>query len=151
MDPPVSGFIPTQVTTFFEDFLRVDAFTRQKLADEGNITPEDLFHFNEDMIKQVDRNLRKPNGEMTDPAPNAAVNARVPIPAISLSPVSLDRFKKVMAAVQYYAMIARPITLNNLNVATVNAIDAAFETMKLKKSAKRSDVPKYMPKSMTIL
>ena len=88
---------------------------------------------------------------MTDPAPNAAVNARVPIPAISLSPVSLDRFKKAMAAVQYYAMIARPITLNNLNVATVNAIDAAFETMKLKKSAKRSDVPKYMPKSMTIL
>ena len=57
MDPPVSGFIPTQVTTFFEDFLRVDAFTRQRLADEGNITPEDLFHFNEDMIKQVDRNL----------------------------------------------------------------------------------------------
>ena len=56
-----------------------------------------------------------------------------------------------MAAVQYYAMISRPINLNNLNVATVNAIDAAFETMKTKKAEKRSDVPKYMPKSMSIL
>ena len=86
---------------------------------------------------------------MADPAPNAVANARVPIPAISLSPVSLDRLKKAMVAVQYYAMIARPINLNNLNVATVNAIDAAFETMKTKKPEKRSNVPKYMPKSMS--
>ena len=88
---------------------------------------------------------------MADPAPNAVANARVPISTIPLSPVSLDRLKKAMAVVQYYAMIARPINLNNLNVATVNAIDAAFETMKTKKSEKRSDVPKYMPKSMSIL
>ena len=151
MDPPVSEFNPAQVTTFFEDFLRVDAFTRQRLVDEGIANPEDLFHFNPDMIKHVDRNLRKPNGEMADPALNVAANARVPIPAVSLSPISLDRLKKAMAAVQYYAMISRPINLNNLNVATVNAIDAAFETMKAKKSEKRSDVPKYMPKSMSIL
>ena len=85
MDPPVSEFSPAQVTTFFEDFLRVDAFTRQRLVDEGITNLEDLFHFTSDMIKQVDRNLRKPNGEMADPAPNAAANARVPIPAISLS------------------------------------------------------------------
>ena len=134
MDPPPSEFSPAQETTFFEDFLRVDAFTRQRLVDEGITNPEDLFHFNSDMIKQVDRNLRKPNGEMADPAPNAAANARVPIPAISLSPVSLDRLKKAMVAVQYYARISRPINLNNLNVATVNAINAAFETMKTKKS-----------------
>ena len=53
--------------------MRVDAFTRQRLVDEGITNPEDLFHFNPDMIKQVDRNLRKPNGEMADPAPNACV------------------------------------------------------------------------------
>ena len=151
MDPPVSEFNPAQVTAFFEDFLRVDAFTRQRLADEGVVNPEDLFHFNLDMIKQVDRNLRKPNGEMLDPAPNAAANARVPIPATSLSPISLDRLKKAMVAVQYYAMIARPININSLNVASVNAIDAAFETMKAKKTEKRSEVPRYMPKSMSIL
>ena len=151
MDTPLSEFTPAQVKTFFEAFLRVDAFTRQRLADEGITSPEDHFYFNPDMIKQVDRNLRKPNGEMAHPDPNAAANARVPIPAISLSPVSLDRLKKAMAAVQYYAMVARPINLNNLNVATVNVIDAAFETMKTKKSKKRSDVPKYMPKSMSIL
>ena len=87
MDTPLSEFTLAQATTFFEDFLRVDAFTRQRLADDGISNPEDLFHFNPDMIKQVDRNLRKPNGEMADPAPNAAANARVPIPAISLSTI----------------------------------------------------------------
>ena len=46
-------------------------------------------------------------------------------------------------------MISRPITLNNMNVVTVNAIDAAFDSMK--KSIKRSEVPKYMPKFMSIL
>ena len=51
MDPPVSELSPAQVTTFFEDFLRVDAFTRQRLVDEGIANPEDLFHFNPDMIK----------------------------------------------------------------------------------------------------
>ena len=51
MDPPPSDFSPAQVTTFFEDFLRVDAFTRQRLVDEGIANPEDLFHFNPDMIK----------------------------------------------------------------------------------------------------
>ena len=85
MDPPPSEFSPAQETTFFEDFLRVDAFTRQRLVDEGITNPEDLFHFNSDMIKQVDRNLRKPNGEMADPAPNVAANVRVPIrPSLSL-------------------------------------------------------------------
>ena len=53
------------------------------------------------MIKQVDRNLRKPNGEMVDPSPTADANARVPIPAVSLSPISLDRLKKAMAVVYY--------------------------------------------------
>ena len=48
-------------------------------------------------------------------------------------------------------MISRPITLNNMNVATVNSIDAAFDSMSLKKSIKRSEVPKYMPKSMSII
>ena len=74
MDPPVSDFTPAQATTFFEDFLRVDAFTRLRLSDEGITNPEEFFHFNEEMITQVDRNLRKPNGEMADPAPNAAVS-----------------------------------------------------------------------------
>ena len=94
MDPPLSNFTPAQVTTFFVDYLKVDGFTRQRLVDEGIENPEDLFHFNEDMIKQVDRNLRKPNGEMVDPSPTAEANARVPIPAVSLSPISLDRLKR---------------------------------------------------------
>ena len=38
-----------------------------------------------------------------------------------------------------------------MNVATVNSIDAVFDAMMLKKSIKRSEVPKYMPKSMSIL
>ena len=88
MDPPLSDFTPAQVTTFFEDYLKIDAFTRQRLVDEGIEKPEDLFHFNKDMIKQVDRNLRKPDGEMVDPSPTAEANARVPI---HLFPQSLSR------------------------------------------------------------
>ena len=38
-----------------------------------------------------------------------------------------------------------------MNVDTVNVIDAAFDSMTFKKSIKRSEVPKYMPKSMSIL
>ena len=43
-----------------------NAATRLRLADEGITTVVDLFHYEDEMIDQVVRNLRKPNGDDVD-------------------------------------------------------------------------------------
>ena len=84
MDAPTSTFDQAQTITFFNDVIMANAATRLRLADEGITTVADLFHYEDEMIDQVVRNLRKPNGDDVDED-----GAIVAIPAVAVSAITV--------------------------------------------------------------
>ena len=80
---------------------------RLHLADEGINQVVDLFHYDYEMLEQVIRNLRKPNGD--DIAPNGAI---VPTPAVALSALTVDRLKKLLKPYAGLRMYSTPSALS---------------------------------------
>ena len=64
MEAPTSTFNQAQTVTFFTEILMVNETARLRLADEGINEVADLFYYDNEMLDQVIRNLRKPNGDM---------------------------------------------------------------------------------------
>ena len=105
-----------QTTAFFQDPLQmgVPNATVVALQDEGITTTGDLADFDEDTIKQIAENLRRPAGRVPDPNPGAADGATIPTPPFVLGTKSQQRLKIVAIMVQYYEMVGRPITSGNI-------------------------------------
>jgi hypothetical protein len=57
-------FTNAQTTAFFEDAnqMAIPALTRLQLQTEGIVTVDDLEEFQEDTLKQIVDNLRRPSG-----------------------------------------------------------------------------------------
>ena len=124
----------------------VNETARLRLADEGIIEVADLFHYDNEMLDQVIRNLRKPNGD--DIAPDGAI---VPTPPVALSALTVDRLKKFAKAIRWFADVSRSISPESLTVSVALILDKALDSLKDKRKNDASKVPKYDPKTMSLL
>ena len=72
-------FTVAQTTAFFTDAdqLAITAETRIQLATEGLANVEDLAEFDDESLKQITDNLRRPGGRIPDPNPGAAPGATI--------------------------------------------------------------------------
>ena len=151
MNRPTSEFTPQTTTTFFTDVLGLAPIARQLLAAEGIVEVADFVDFSDDMISQVTRNLRKPSGTMADTRPGAAAGARLPIPPVSISAISVERMKMAAQAVRYYNVIDRSIRLSCMGVSVIDMLDKALTALDERKSATKPAVPVFDPKQQSIL
>ena len=94
-----------QTAVFFEDqdLMATPNATVVQLAQEGIVGVEDLADFNEESLKQVAENLRRPAGRIRpDPGTmNAAAHATIPTPLLFWSEISTtalgtDRLDEVL-------------------------------------------------------
>ena len=146
MDTPTSAFNQSQTITFFNDVIMANAVTQLRLADEGITTVADLFHYEDEMIDQVVRNLRKPNGDDVDED-----GAVVAIPAVAVSAITVDRFKKFAKAIRWFADVSRPINPEAMSVSVALILDKALDSLLDKRKNDSSSVPKYDPKTISLL
>ena len=124
MDSPTSTFNQAETITFFTDVIMANATTHLRLADEGITTVVDLFHYDDDMIGQVVRNLRKSNGDDVD-----VDGAVIAIPAVAVSAITVDRLKKFAKAIRWFADISRPINPETMTVSVALILDKALDSL----------------------
>ena len=76
-------FTANQITAFFEENgqLAIPAATRAQLATEGLQTVTDLAEFDNESLKQLTENLRRPGVQIPDLNPNAAQGAMIRTPS----------------------------------------------------------------------
>ena len=146
MEAPTSTFTQAETITFFTDVLMVNDAARLRLADEGINSVASLFHYDNDMLEQVIRNLRKPNGD--DVAPDGAI---VPVLPVAVSALTVDRLKKFSKAVRWFGDVSRSISPESLTVSVALILDKALDSLKDKRKNDKSVVPKYDPKTMSLL
>ena len=71
-----------QTTAFLEDAdqMAIPNATRIQLQQEGIDTIEDFLDFEDDSLKQIAENLRRPGGRVPNPDPNADTGDMIPTP-----------------------------------------------------------------------
>jgi hypothetical protein len=128
-------------TAFFtaDAQMGVPELTLPGLAIEGITTPDDLLDFNEDDLKTVMSNLRRPAGTIPDPADATAV---IPRPSYEFGAKSFKRLKIAALAVSYYDSIGRPCTPDNMHFNHVlKDFSEQWESLVEKKDETVPDVP----------
>ena len=102
-----------QLIHFFEDEdqMGIPRPTRLQIREEGIRTVEDLEDFDDNFLKQLATNLKKPGGRIADPA-----NPGQTIPAEAFSyPTKLQKRMAVACKlVKYYRMVGRPTSAANM-------------------------------------
>ena len=117
----------------------IPALTLPGLAIEGITVPDDLLDFNEDDLKTVMSNLRRPAGTIPDPADPTAV---IPRPSYEFGAKSFKRLKIAALAVSYYESIGRPCTPDNMHFSHVlKDFSEQWESLVEKKDETVPDVP----------
>ena len=86
------------------------------LMAEGITNVMDLEEFNDEDIKSVQENLRKPAGTIVDPDDE---NERIARPSYVLGAKSVKRLKIAASAVRYYITVGREITAENMHFQNV--------------------------------
>ena len=61
--------------------MALPANTRLAISQEGMEDLYDLVKFDEKILKQITKNLRRPGGHVPYPDPNSAVGATIPTPS----------------------------------------------------------------------
>ena len=91
-------FTMNQAITFFTDDAQMGltVATFAELEAEGIITVSDLIDFDDDLLKQVKENLRRPAGTMADPAD---ADRQMPCRPFVLGAKSMARLKVAAKAV----------------------------------------------------
>ena len=110
------------------------------LMTEGIVSVEDLEEFQDEDIKAVQDNLRKPAGTIPDPN---NPGQRVGAPSYVLGAKSAKRLKIAAAAVRYYHTIGRTPTAANMHFANVlKNFGEQWEAIKQKADDDEPEVPK---------
>ena len=89
------------------DQMALNQQTFQRLVHEGIQVINDLVDFDEDSLKQVAENLRRPAGRMADPTPGAVVGATIPIPPFAFGAKSHTRMVAATELLKFYRTIGR--------------------------------------------
>ena len=107
---------------------------------EGIATVEDLEEFNDDDLKAVQDNLRKPAGTVPD---SNNVSQRVPAPSYVLGAKSVKRWKVAAAAVHYYQTVGRDIDVTNMHYTNVlKNFGEQWDAISQKAKDDEPDIPK---------
>jgi hypothetical protein len=104
-------FTANQITTFFEDptQMAIPNATQAQLVNEGIATVDDLGEFDDEHLKQIAENLRRPSGRVpVDPA--APDGPTMPTPPFVFGAKSLNRLKAAADLVRYYETIGSDLT-----------------------------------------
>ena len=137
-------FTANQTTSFFEDpnQMAMPAATRAQLANEGLTHVEDLSDFDEDSLKQVAENLRRPGGRIPDPNINAEPGATIPTPQFIFGAKSQMRLKVAAEAVRYYESVDRELTPSCMQWNTaLKSFQQHWTALKERKEETVPDVP----------
>ena len=127
-----------QITSFFTDAtqMAVPVATVDGLAMEGIDDVDDLLDFDDEDLKTVMDNLRKPAGTIPDPANTAQV---IPRPSYVFGAKCYKRLRTAAAAVRYYDSISRPTSSRNMHFN--NVLKDFAEQWDSLKEKKKEDVP----------
>ena len=110
------------------------------LMAEGIATVDDLEEFQDEDIKAVQDNLRKPAGTVPDPS---NPGQRMGAPSYVLGAKSVKRLKIAAAAVRYYQTIGRETSAANMHFTNVlKNFGEQWEAIKQKEEDDEPDVPK---------
>ena len=134
--------------------------TRMQLQTEGITTPDDLTDFDEEIIKQVVENLRKPGGQVPNPLYVANTNGQfprdipqmIPTPPYKLSAISLARLKGAIELAKYHEVCERELSAANMQWKTVGVeFMRHWKILLEKKDKDPGEVPKINARSLPIL
>ena len=129
-----------QNTDFFTNQMNIPARTVTELATMGIDTAESLVDYDEDLLKQVKEDLKRPGGTEVDPN-NAA--ARIPTRPYVLSPLSCHRLAVAAHAVRYYNAIGRGLTMASMTWNGALMMYAEYlKALKVQKKAENPELPK---------
>ena len=105
-----------QTTAFFENAgqMGLTPRMRNKLAEEGIISVNDLADFDKDIVIQVAENLRRPGGRVADPDPNANLGVTIPTPPFIFGAKSQLRLNAATELVRYHDTVGRALTATGL-------------------------------------
>jgi hypothetical protein len=134
-----------QTTAFFEDAAQmgIPHETVIQLQQEGISTVDDLADFDEDSLKQLADNLRRPGGRVPDPDPGAAPGATIPTPPFVFGAKSQKRLLVACNLVRYYNTVGRTITAPNMQWTNVmRNFEIQWKALKDRKDADEPDIPK---------
>ena len=102
-----------------DDQMAMHADTMTQLSVEGIDEVEDLADFEEESLKQVAENLRRPAGRIPDPNPPATnPNATIPTPPFQFGAKTQTRLLATSHLMRFYVAIGREI--NAANVQWIN-------------------------------
>jgi hypothetical protein len=99
-------FTANQVTAFFEEAtqMAIPNATRVQLVTEGIATVDDLGEFDDENLKQIAENLRRPSGRVPVD-PDAEDGPTMPTPPFVFGAKSLNRLKAAADLVRYYETV----------------------------------------------
>jgi hypothetical protein len=105
-------YTAAQLTAFFEEAgqMGISHETRVQLATEGIVTVDDLSEFDEDNLKQIADNLRRPSGRVPIDPINDPNGPTMPTPAFVFGAKSYNRLKAASDLVRYYETVGRDLT-----------------------------------------
>ena len=133
-----------QTTAFFTDAnqMAIPAATLPGLTNEGIDMVDDLEDFDDDDLKQVMSNLRRPGGTIPDPTDVAGVR-RIPTPAYVFGAKSYKRLKIAASAVRYYTAVGRETTSVNMHYENVlKDFGQQWDSLLAKKDDDEPSIPK---------
>mmetsp|Transcript_26699 Transcript_26699/g.37843 ORF Transcript_26699/g.37843 Transcript_26699/m.37843 type:complete len:548 (+) Transcript_26699:2141-3784(+) len=141
-----------QNTAFFTDpaQMGIPAATLAQVNTEGIITVDDLEDFDDDALKQLADNLRRPGGQVpVDPAnPGAGM---VATPAFVFGAKSQARLKVACRLVRYHVTVGRPTTAANMRWNHVGKnFKVQWDALMRRKEEDRPDTP-TITKALPIL
>ena len=145
-------FTAAQTTAFFEDDdqMALAHATRLRLQAEGLTTVDDLIVFeDEEALKQLIENLRKPSG--TIPNPNGVAGEVIPTPSFAFGAKSKMRITAAINIVIYYNAVGRDLTVQNMRwEPTIRNFSKAWKSLTSRKEKDPPETPK-ISKSLVVM
>lgn len=137
-------FTAAQTTAFFENpgQMAIPAATRAQLQTEGIISVDDLSEFDNDNLKQISENLRRPSGRIPVD-PNNPNGPTMPTPPFVFGAKSFNRIKASADIIRYYETVDRVITAGNMQWdPVIKAFVEHWKALKERKSKDKPETPK---------
>jgi hypothetical protein len=133
-----------QTTSFFTDAgqMALPVETRAQLVHEGITTVDDLSEFQEENLKQIAENWRRPPGRvLIDPLNPAA--GTTPTPPFAFGAKSLNRLKAAADIVRYYETTDRALTASNMRWdPVIKSFTEHWKSLIERKKQDKPEVPK---------
>ena len=121
------------------------------MATEGLETVDDLAEFDDESLKQITDNLRRPGGRIPDPNPGAATGATIPAPSFVFGVKSQLRLKSATTITKYYETVGRTPSAGNMRWnPVIKTFIKHWKSLKARKDNTDPEMPK-ISKTLSIM